>query len=314
MTLQPRLSDFDEKALLAPSKKLYPQYVAILQRLSRLEPLSEIKCLERLSKQALHDQVKRLVGKGWVERRDFGVYEVTKEGLNYLKSISGRSKASQSDGGLPVKSSKVFDWLSVHFFKVRFNLKGERFSKEGLQKNARNRWVEYFDDPPTTLEVRKRCLTVTVHGLKGSNATVLASKGLSVARDCVLAFCARRGARVFECGEFMGMPHWVVEELNTSAGLRALLGLRAGAPSVRLAGLEWYVDRSHGDLVEARGELDTAKVVFNNFGYLLSGALARDIQTIKSELGGVKDVAREVALLREDLCYKPRGGVRREVV
>jgi hypothetical protein len=312
MTNQPRLTDFDEEALLVERKKLYPQYVVILQRLSRLEPLSEIKCLQRLSKQALHDQVKRLVGKGWVVRKDFGVYEVTREGLNYLKSISGTSKAFQSDGGLPVKSSKAFDWLSVHFFKVRFNLKGECFSKEGLQKNAKNRWVEYFDDPPTTLEVRKRCLTVTVHGLKGSNATAIASRGLSAARECVLAFCARRGARVFEQGEFMGMPHWVVEELNTSAGLRVLLGLRAGAPSVKLAGLEWYVDRSHGNFVEARGELDSAKRVFAHFEFLLSGKLE---EYLRESVRVNQEVLMETKALRSELAFKPNySGLRREVV
>jgi hypothetical protein len=109
------------------------------------------------------------------------------------------------------------------------------------------------------------------------------------------------------------MPHWVIEELNTSRELKGLLGLAAGRPAVRLAGLEWYVDRSHGELVEARGELDTAKVVFSNFGYLLDGRLRRDLEGVRCELVGVREVAAEVRLLREELRFKPGVGERLEV-
>ena len=109
------------------------------------------------------------------------------------------------------------------------------------------------------------------------------------------------------------MPHWVIEELNTSRELAGLLGLRSGAPSVRLAGLEWYRDKSHEGLVEARGELGTAKRVFGEFEYLLTGGLRQDLAVVKSELASVKDVAREVAALRNDLRFVPSGRERRDV-
>jgi hypothetical protein len=41
--------------------------------------------------------------------------------------------------------------------------------------------------------------------------------------------------------------------------------------------------------------------------------LHRDLELVKSELASVKDVAREVAALREDLRFKPSGLPRRDV-
>ena len=312
MPFQPRLPDFFD-TVTSNENRGYFTRVRLLRGLVDRTPLLELRRLQSVSKQALNRLLHEFEAVGWVEHEGYGVWEVTKKGKNWLDSISGTSNHEQSDGGLPVIGVRAAEWLSVHFFKVKFNLKGEHFDKTGLQKNARNRWVEYSDAPPTTLECRKRCLTVTVHGLKGGDAQQLASVGLERAREVALAFCARRGARVFSQGEFSGMPHWVVEELNTSKELKALLGLASGRPPVRLAGLEWYVDRSHGELVEARGELETAKTVFKNFGYLLDGSLKRDLELVRSELGNVKVVAEEVRLLREELRFKPSGAPRIDV-
>jgi hypothetical protein len=316
MSIQPRLTDFFDKGLPVSGSEVYHACSKRLKVLSWVvgrTPLAEQRRLLGLTKQALNKHLVSLVKLGWVERKSIkrgeGVYEATPEGLKQLEF----GKPSLIYGAFSV-NQKAANWLSVHFFKVRFNLKGSHFDKAGLEKGAKGRWTAYDDNPPTTLEVRKRCLSVTVHGLRGSNAAEIARKGLLAARERVLAFCARRGARVFEQGEFSGMPHWVIEELNTSKELSNILHLRQGGPAVRLAGLDWYIDGSHEGLVEARGELESAKRVFGEFEYLLRGGLHRDLELVKSELASVKDVAREVAALREELRFKPSGLPRRDVV
>lgn len=306
---QPKLTDYSEGLLSEQKeqKKVYPQYVLILQRLADHTPFSEIKCLLGLSKQALNRQLTRLVRKGWVERIDFGVYEPTKQGLKYLDSISGTSKPSAIVGRLPVIEK------SVHHFKVRFNLKGSRFDKSGLRKSHKNQWIDYLDSEGVTIVVGKRGLFVQVHGLRGGSALDLARRGVERAREAVLAFCARRGARVYAVGELVQAPHWVLEDKEVSRALIGWLDLREGK-TVQAGGLTWFTDKSHAGLVEARGGVSEAVRAFKEFDYLVSGGLKRDLELVKSELASVKIVAREVALLREDLRFKPSGLPRFDVV
>ena len=166
-----------------------------------------------------------------------------------------------------------------------------------------------------TIEVTKRGLFVQVHGLRGNNALDVARRGAERAREAALAFCARRGARVFAVGELVQAPHWVVEDRAVSKALIGWLDLRQGK-SVQAGGLTWFTDKSHDGLVEARGNVPEAVAAFKEFDYLVSGGLRQDLALIRRELGGVKDVAREVAALREDLVFKPSnvGVARREVV
>lgn len=308
MTFQPsqlNLTDFTV-GLLSKRGEGYPQYVFVLQRVARLEPLSEIKCLLGLSKQALYRALTRLVEKGWVVRIDFGTYEATPAGVKYLDSISGISNPTRIVGRLPVISK------SVHHFKVRFNLKGNRFDKSGLRKSRRGQLIEYLDSEGVTIVVGKRGLFVQVHGLRGSSALDLARRGVERARDAALGFCVRRGARVYAVGELVQAPHWVLEDKEVSRALIGWLDLRLGK-QVQAGGLTWFTDKSHHGYLEAKGGVSEAARAFKEFDYLVSGGLKRDLELVKSELVSVKEVAREVALLRRDLQFKPSGLPRRDV-
>lgn len=271
----------------------------VLRRLLDHTPLLEIRKLENLKKQALNKSLRRLILKRWVEKLGHGVYEVTKEGKNALNESIPQ----------PIVGSVL---KSVHHFKVRFNLKGWRFDKAGLRKSRKGHWVDYLDSEGVTIEATKRGLFVQVHGLRGSDALALARSGAERARSAALAFCARRGARVYAVGELVQVPHWVLEDKAVSRALIGWLDLRKGK-LVQAGGLTWFTDASHAGLVEARGGVPVAVAAFKEFDYLVSGALRRDLVFVVREIGGVKEVAREVAALREDLRFVPRGGARREV-
>jgi hypothetical protein len=229
------------------------------------------------------------------------VYKVTNAGLIELN----QSKREPIVGRLSVIEK------SVHHFKVRFNLKGARFDRAGLRKSRTGHWVDYLDSEGVTLEVTKRGLFVQVHGLRGSSALELARVGLERAREAALAFCGRRGARVYAVGELVQAPHWVLEDKEVSKALVGWLDLRKGK-EVQAGGLTWFTDSSHAGLVEARGEVSAAVAAFKEFDYLVSGGLKRDLEGIRRELVGVQEVAREVRGLREDLRFKPSGAFRRD--
>ncbi len=82
--------DSELSSLFGVHQVVYSQRVIVLERLSRLEPLSEIRAFTGLSSQALHQLLLRLARKRWVERQSFGVWEVTQEGLNHLTEINGK--------------------------------------------------------------------------------------------------------------------------------------------------------------------------------------------------------------------------------
>ena len=300
MATQRALTDFSV-GLLCGRKRVYFTLYCVLEKLAGRTTLCEVRGLLGLSKQALNKHLRVLTRKGWVERLGFGVYEVTPEGLREL-----RSKVNQ-----PIASRLPVIEKSVHHWRQRFNLKGWRFDRAGLRKSRKGHWVDYLDSEGVTIEATRKALFVDVHGLRGVNALEIARAGAERARIAALGFCARRGARVYAVGEVVQAPHWVLEDKEVSKALVGWLDLREGK-TVQAGGLAWFTDKSHEGYVEAKGEVSAAVAAFKEFDYLVSSGLHRDLELIKSELVSVKDVAKEVKALREDLVFRPSGLPRRD--
>jgi hypothetical protein len=292
MPFQPRLTDFQE-GLFVSGKKVYPWYVVILQRLSRLEPLSEIKCLQGLSSQALHQQLLRLKRLGWVERKDFGVWEPTKQGLEYLESISGTNKLLIPRGG----RNRVVAWVSAHHdLTFKFALRSQQFDRKLFcrRKDGKDYW--YLRDG-VTARIGKTHVFFTIYGCNASSVRGVYAVGLARARWAAGEFQRRSGARVSELGEAVGLPHFVVTDKGLAKWLKN--GLNLSKVPKDVADCKFFVDDSHKGLVEFTGNRSAVEAVGDEVAWLLAG-------------GGQK-LLEEVQGLRSDLRFKPRGGPRIDV-
>lgn len=292
MAIQPRLTDFTEKSLFGSSKKVYSRYVLVLQRLSRLEPLSEIKCLLGLSSQALHQQLLRLKRKGWVERKDFGVWEVTPEGVKYLEGISGTNKPSNPRGS----RLREVRWVSAHHdLTFKFALRGLNFDRTRFCKRRDGKFYWYLRDG-VTARIGRSHVFFTVYGCEAGSVKRVFALGLQRARWAAREFQRVTGARVSEQGEAVGLPHFVVTDKGLAKWLR--VGLNLGVVPKEIADVKFYLDESHKNLVEFVGSRRATEAVGDEVAWLLEG--------------GARKLLDEVRGLRSDLRFKPVGGPRRD--
>jgi predicted transcriptional regulator len=64
----------------------------ILNLISKKKDLSEIIRLTNRIKQSINGDIKFLLSYGWIEKKDWGKYKVTKSGKYFLKTIYMNSK------------------------------------------------------------------------------------------------------------------------------------------------------------------------------------------------------------------------------